>query len=114
MDLDPDAVASTINAVALLLVTLLVGSGIFAMVRRGSIYRAAHKDIPVIMKRDVALLGALAFIAVEAGILRMLHPDPLVGWQRTFNVAVQSAIVVIALAYWVKVELFDVDDPDVK
>ena len=102
-----------LNAVTLLVFTALLGSGLFGILRRVILYKRAKVRVPVIMRRDIALLGSLAVIGLESMMLRALNVNltdnaPL----RFFFVAHWDLILVIGLGYWVKVELWDVDDPD--
>lgn len=111
--IDWSAVLAPLNAVALLVFTALIGAGIFGMVRRIVLFHRAEKPIPLILKRDLGLFGALAIIGMESLILRaagisLAEADPFI---RVVFAAHWDLILIVALAYWAKVELWDVDDP---
>lgn len=112
--MDPISVLDAVNGVALLVFTALLGSGIFGMIRRLILYQRAAEAVPVILKRDLALLGALAFIGLESLLLRALNIGTLDGWTKVLFVSHWDVILIAALLYWVKVELFDIDNPNVK
>lgn len=102
-----------LNAVTLFVFTALLGSGLFGIIRRVILYKRAKTRVPVIMRRDLALLGSLAVIGLESMLLRALNVDlSRFPELRFFFVAHWDIILVIGLGYWVKVELWDVDDPD--
>jgi hypothetical protein len=102
-----------LNAVTLLVFTALLGSGLFGILRRVILYKRAKVRVPVIMRRDIALLGSLAVIGLESMMLRALNVDLSANpTLRFFFVAHWDLILVLGLGYWVKVELWDVDDPD--
>lgn len=111
--LDPDVAIAVLNQLALVAFVTLLGAGLFGLLRRLRLYFAAEQPVPVIMKRDVALLGALALIGLEAMALRSLNLV-LDGWPRFVYVAQTDIILFAAVLYWVKIELFDIDDPEVK
>lgn len=112
----PESVLSAVNAIALLAFTMALGSGIFGMLRRVILYDRAGEAVPVILKRDLALFGALAFIGLESLILRAANidiTDQITIVRLAFAVH-WDVILLAALLYWVKVELFDIDNPNVK
>jgi hypothetical protein len=113
MEFNFQLATEVINAVTLLLFTALLGSGLFGILRRVILYKRAKVRVPVIMRRDIALLGSLALIGLESMLLRALNVDlqanpPL----RLAFVAHWDIVLVLGLGYWVKIELWDVDDPD--
>lgn len=112
--IDWGALLPILNLTALFLLVALLGAGIYGMVRRFVLFRRAQKNIPSILRRDLMLFGALALVGLESLGLRALgvdltEADPFV---RFLFVAHWDAILLAAFAYWVKVELLDVDDPD--
>lgn len=113
VDFDPRVVVDILNLATLGIFLVLLGAGLFGTVRRLRLYFAANEPIPVLLKRDIVLLTALATIGTEGLILRTLGiiPD---GWWRVLYVAQVDVILILAVFYWVKVELQDVDDPGVK
>ena len=113
VDLDPRLIVDVLNLVTLGVFLVLLGAGLFGTIRRLRLYFAAHEPIPVLLKRDIVLLTALATIGVEGLILRTLGIVPE-GWFRVLYVAQIDVILILAVFYWVKVELQDVDDPGVK
>jgi hypothetical protein len=105
-----DALA-LVNAVALLIFVVLVTSCLFGMIRRAILYQRAENRLPVVLRRDIALFGALAVAVLELLAIRAFGIEFL-PWTRLVFVLQWDALLLTGLAYWVKVELFDVDDPD--
>jgi hypothetical protein len=100
-----------INALALLIFVVLVTACLFGMIRRAILYRRAEKPLPVVLRRDIALFGGLAVAVLELLAVRAFGIQFL-EWTRLVFVIQWDALLLGGLAYWVKVELFDVDDPD--
>lgn len=102
-----------VNFVALILFLALVGAILFSMARRLRDYRIAKMPVPVLLKRGFGLIVALAVIGGEAAFLRVLgvdlSADPML---RLIYVTQSDVILLAALAYYAKVELSDMDDPD--
>lgn len=111
VDITAEQALAILNGISLLMFTALVGSGLFGILRRVILYRRAKALVPVIMRRDIALLGSLAIIGTESLVLRALNVV-FEGWARVGFIAHYNLILLVALGYWVKVELWDVDDPD--
>jgi hypothetical protein len=101
---------SALNIVALVTFVGLIGAGLFGLLRRLALYATAEMAVPVLLKRDVVLLFALSVVGMEALGIRGLG-IVLDAWPRVAYVAQQDLVVILAVAYWVKVELRDVDDP---
>lgn len=102
-----------LNVSTLITFVALLGSGLFGMARRLVLFARAEQPVPVLMKRDIALLSALAILGIEQLGLRALGINQMDDLERLIYSLQQDFIVLLALAYWVKVELFDVDDPNV-
>jgi hypothetical protein len=102
-----------VNITAFIIFLVLVGAIIFSMVRRLVIYRTAELPVPTLLKRGFVLFGALALLGFEAAILRIFGGDLLNDEVVHLAYIVQSDIVMLgALGYYAKAEIFDVDDPD--
>lgn len=110
--MDADKVLVVLNSFGLILFTVLLGSGVFGVLRRAILYRRAKETLPVLIRRDVVLLSALATIGLETLALRALGVTQLDGWPRVAFVLQSDIILISALVYWVKVELWDIDDPN--
>lgn len=112
--MDWAALMNYINLVALLCFVLCIGAGIFGMVRRVILFQRAEERVPVILRRDLGLFVALSVIGLESLGIRALGinlaemPDLV----RLLFAVHWDIILISALLYWVKVELWDVDDPD--
>ena len=102
-----------VNFVALLAFVGLSGATLFAMVRRLVLFRRAEQPLPVLLKRGLVLIGALLIIGLELALLRVLEvtlaPDSL---ERLVFIVQSDLIILTALGYYTKVEIFDIDDPD--
>jgi CDP-diglyceride synthetase len=109
---DSFAVAlALINALALLVFVVLVTACLFGMIRRVILYQRARQRLPVVLRRDLALFGALAVAVLELLAVRAFDIQ-FIEWTRLAFTLQWDALILGGLAYWVKVELFDVDDPD--
>ena len=115
-DINLDLVIDVINQIVLFSFVALIGAGLFGLIRRLRLYFAAQEVVPVLLKRDVVLLGALALIGLEAFTLRALGivVADLEDGARLVYTLQSDIIIFLAVLYWVKVELLDVDDPGVK
>jgi hypothetical protein len=106
-------ITSIVNAAALGIFLLLLGATLFALIRRIHDYRLAGLPLPVILKRGFVLFGALAVIGAEAVAIRVLGVALPEGSIERLAFTVQYDVLLIgALAYYAKTELFDIDDPD--
>jgi hypothetical protein len=113
MNPDITALTALLNALTLLVFTALLGAGLFGILRRVILYKRAKARVPVIMRRDIALLGSLGLIGLELLLLRAAGIDLMEFPVARLVFVIQSnAILITGLGYWVKVELWDVDDPD--
>jgi hypothetical protein len=109
----PDVALDILNTIAFITLIGLLGAGLFGLARHIRLYWAAQMSVPILLKRDVALLSALAVIGLETMTLRVLGVGQLEGWVRVAYVAQADIILLWAIIYWVKIELFDVDSPSV-
>lgn len=106
-------VQDVLNVATLTLFVALLGSGLFGMIRRVILFQRASEAVPVLMKRDIGLLAGLAIVGLESLGLRALGITQMLDLERLLYTAQQDLAILIPLAYWVKVELWDVDDPNV-
>ena len=103
---------SLVNGVALVIFLVLLGATVFSMLLRVRDYRRARAPLPVILKRGLVLFGALSIIGAEATALRVLGVTLPEGSIERLTFTVQYDVILLgALAYYAKTELFDVDDP---
>lgn len=110
---DIEMVTQAVNAVASFVFLLLVGAILFAMIRRVRFYRAAGNPVPVLLKRGLALFGALVVIGGEGVMLRFLNIRLTEGSLERLAFTIQADLILLgALLYYAKTELFDVDDPE--
>lgn len=102
-----------VNGVAILLFFGLVGAILYSMTRRIVDYRAAKLPLPTLLKRGFVLFGALAFLGGEAALLRSLGITMDPGTPERLVYILQTDFVLLgALLYYAKAELFDLDDED--
>jgi hypothetical protein len=106
-------ITAIVNAAALAVFLILLGATLFAMARRIHDYRTAGVPLPVILKRGFVLFAALTVIGVEAVTLRVLGVELSDGSLERLAFTIQYDLILLgALAYYAKTELFDIDDPD--
>jgi hypothetical protein len=102
-----------VNAVSLVIFLLLLGATLFSMVGRVLDYRRAKLPLPVLLKRGIVLFVALVLIGGETAVLRALGVTlGEASIERLIFITQANAILLIALGYYAKVELFDLDDED--
>jgi len=106
---------AAVNFVALIVFLVLLGATLGSMFRRVFLYRKAEKALPVILKRGIILFGALAILGGEAALLRVggidLTSTPFL---RLLYVVQADVILLGALGYYAKTDLFDIDNPEVE
>lgn len=106
-------ITAIVNGIALVIFLLLLGATLFSLARRVYDYRMAGLPLPVILKRGFVLFLALGIIGAEATALRVLGVHLEDGSvERLFFTVQYDVILLSALAYYTKTELFDIDDPD--
>ena len=106
-------VTTVVNWVALAVFLVLLGATLFSLTRRVHDYRLAGLPLPVILKRSFVLFAALTVIGAEAVAIRSLGIELPEGSLERLAFTVQYDLVLLgALAYYTKTELFDIDDPD--
>ena len=109
-----DILLPIVNFVALVAFLVLIGAILASMVRRVVLYRRAGETLPIILKRGIVLFGALAILGGEAAILRVLGIDLTTSPFIRLLYTVQANVVLLtALAYYAKTDVFDIDDPRV-
>lgn len=110
-----EGLTTVVNIVASILSLGLIGAILFSMLRRVIAYRKAEQGVPTLLKSGISLFLALSIIAVQTIVIRLLSitlpPDSL---ERLVYITETDVIVIGALVYYAKAELFDVDDPDKK
>jgi hypothetical protein len=109
--LDPEVVLRVLDTIALLLFIALLGAGLFALLRRLRLYFVAGIPVPTPLRSAIVLGVALAVIGLEALGLAVLGAQPE-DWALVAFRFQRDVIVLSAVFYWVKVELYDVDDPN--
>ena len=106
-------ITAIVNWVALVIFLLLLGATLFSMARRMYDYRTAGVPFPVLLKRGFVLFAALGLIGAEAVALRALGIVLEEGSVERLAFTVQYDLILLgALAYYTKTELFDIDDPN--
>jgi hypothetical protein len=107
-----DAIA-TVNNIALIVTTFLLGGLIAVLGRRTYLYRKAGWKLPALLKRNLIFFGGLAGLIVESIVLRVVGGDLFTGdtLLRLLFVLHYDVIVVLLFAYYLKVEAVDVEDP---
>lgn len=100
-----------LNAVGLACFLFLLGAIMFSLLRRLRLYRAAQQRPDPILRRGIAMIGALAIIAGETFVLRFLGVTfDEASIERFLFILQADAIALTALAYYAKTE-YDLDDP---
>lgn len=103
-----------VNFVALIAFLLLLGATLASMLRRVVLYRRAGRALPILLKRGIVLFGALTILGGEAAALRAAGIDLTASpFLRLLYVMQANVVLLGALGYYAKVDLFDVDDPEV-
>jgi hypothetical protein len=111
--IDLDVAVPALNFLGLVLFLILLGAILFSMSRRVIDYRHAKEPLPSILKRGVALFGALAILGGEALIMRVLGIELGENTTERFIYLTQFNIILLgAMGYYAKVELLDIDRPD--
>lgn len=106
-------ITGIVNGVALVVFLMLLGATLFSLGRRIKDYRTAGLPLPVILRRSFVLFAALAVIGAEAVAIRALDVALEEGSLERLAFTVQYDLILLgALAYYTKTELFDIDDPD--
>jgi hypothetical protein len=104
---------ATVNFLGFVLFLGLVGATLFSMLRRIHLYRVADLPLPTLLKRGFVLFGSLALIGGEIALLRLVGVVFAEGSVERLAFIIQSdAILIGALLYYTKAELFDLDDED--
>jgi hypothetical protein len=110
-----DTLTAIVTTGGFLIFLVLLGLGVGAMIRRILLYVQTGHRVPIILRRDFGLFLALSWVFGGAALLRFLNivlePGSV---ERLLFIVQQYLVGLIALGYWVKVELFDVDDPTVE
>lgn len=102
-----------VNLTAILLFLVLLGAIIISMVRRVRLYRTAALPIPVLLRALIVFFSALAVIGGEGVLIRALEIELPEGSVERLAYIVQVDVILLgALAYFAKVELFDLDRED--
>jgi uncharacterized membrane protein YecN with MAPEG domain len=102
-----------VNFVSLLLFLVLLGATLASMIRRVRLYRIAGERLPVILKRGLVLFAALTLMGGEAALLRVLGVSLADDAVLRLVYTVQSNVILLsALAYFAKTDLFDIDNPE--
>lgn len=103
---------AVVNFVALVIFLILLGATLASMGRRVYLFRQAGKALPIILKRGLVLFGALTILGGETALLRAAGIDLTETPFLRLLYTVQANIVLLgALAYYAKTDLFDLDDP---
>ena len=104
-----------VNNIALMVFVALSGATVLTMVARLVAFRRAGMAVPALLKRGLVLVGAFLIIGFEVSFLRaygIVFAENSI--ERLVFIIQYDAIILTALAYYTKVEIFDVDDPDQK
>lgn len=101
-----------VNAIGLASFLVLLGAVVFSMLQRLYLYKTAGLPLPVILKRGLVLFAALSVLGGETAVLRILGiqfgQDSI---ERLLFIIQANIILIGAMSYYAKVELFDMDDP---
>ena len=114
MNIDYAAIIDSINLLAAVVLVFLLGALVFTLVRRAYLYRKAGWSLPLLLRRNLILFGALGFLVGESVILRAVGgtlftaPSLL----RLLFILHYDVIVVLAFAYYLKTEITDIEDPE--
>jgi hypothetical protein len=84
-----------------------------SMLRRMLLYVRANKPIPILLRRGIVLFSAFSIVVGESVILRATGIMLAEGSLERFLFILQADILIlIAMGYYAKAELFDIDNPD--
>jgi len=106
---------NVLNGFASVLFLILVGAAGVSMLKRIVDFRRAGQSVPVLLRSNFGLLMSLVIIGGESLILRALGVAMEVGSLERLAFSIQADfILLVGLAYYTKVELFDVDNEETK
>jgi len=107
------ALIDTINTLALIVFIFLTGGLVAALTRRLYLYRAAQWPVPVLLKRNLIFFGGFGALILESVLLRVVGGDIFTGptLLRLLFILHYDIIAIALFAYYLKVEVTDVDDP---
>jgi hypothetical protein len=110
-----DTLTALVTSVGFIVFLVLLVLGVGAMIRRILLYVRTGHRVPIILRRDFGLFLAFLWVFGSTALLRFLGITLEEGSiERLLFILQQNIVGLIALGYWVKVELFDVDDPSVE
>lgn len=113
MTTEIQAATEAINGIAGGVFLVLLGMVLFSMLRRVRDYRIAGLPVPVLLRRGIVLFAALAVMGGETVLLRILGITFAPGSLERLIFIVQADIILLsALIYYAKTEMFDMDDEE--
>lgn len=113
MTFDIAGTIDAINQIAVVALLVVLGGLLTVLGRRVYLYRKAGWSIPLLLKRNLVLFGGLGGLVAESILLRAWLPDLFTGptLLRLGFVLHYDIIVIILFLYYLKVEAFDIEDP---
>ncbi len=107
------AATNVLNIVAATTFFTLAGATLFSMLRRVHLYRQAKLPLPALLRALIVLFASLVVVGGTGAVLRALGVQMEPGTiERFAYTAFVDAVLLSALLYYTKVELFDLDDED--
>jgi hypothetical protein len=108
-----EALIETINVIFLAVFVFLTGGLVAALARRLYLYRAAKWPVPILLKRNLIFFGGFGALILESILLRVVGGDLFTGptLLRLLYIAHYDVIATALFAYYLKVEVTDIDDP---
>ena len=97
-----NSILPTFNALTLVVFVGLLLAAAAPMLRRYTKIKRAHIKVPVLLRRDIVLFGALALYFGSVLPVLLLHIEGLA--REWWWVMPRAIIVLSAMAYWVWVE----------
>lgn len=100
-----------LNLLAFMTYLVLSGVILAVLISRYNLYRRAKERIPVLLKRDIVLFGAIVILFGESLLIRSMNITIFIAddWPRLVFILQQNIIGIGALVYWAKVELTDLN-----
>lgn len=110
---DFKALIDAINVGALVVFVFLLGSLLAILGRRTVLYRRAGWSLPLLLRRNLIFFGTLGLLAGESMILRVVGGDLFTepSLLRLAFILQYDVVFIGALAYYVKTEAIDIEDP---
>ena len=111
-----ESVTNLVNAIAFVAFVGLLGLAVVRMLIRMLFFRRIGRTASILLRRDLALLGALLVVFGSVAFIRFFQWDVFLehGWPRLLYIAASDILAIGCLAYWVWAEYFVIGKPPPK